>query len=324
MLFLTVLTQISCPPDQLKYLQMDLISRNRIRFAFIPNNICLENLIQSQYPISLKNIIYWPGITLHLNLGKLQISRGILPNYKRSMIIGGHSLQDDKQPNNTLELRRIKSDTSIETCPKLSVEILDTFFAMIQNVDFADLGKKSKLIYKNLFKAIQNDILPMKTVLLNEKYSYFLNPTMYARYYLNSADSRVPTRQSLVSDKLMVRLLETTNPEVQFQITSCSFVQNDEVDWTQDLFDYFDRLLTKRCPDALIEFNEMLRNSFVFECNLCKMMFDDGDNTIRDVTRHIRKEHCISPNWNCANCDMTMETLKLAENFWAHYCVKSV
>lgn len=299
---------------------MDLMSRNRIRFEFNPNPNPIEQ--PDRQPIALKHILNWPGIVFHLNLGKVRLSRSLLPNYKRSLIIGGHSLRDIPQPARRLELRRVKTPNSTNAGPELSIKMLDTFFAMVQSVDFAEFGKNTKFSMKNLFKSLQCDMRPMKTVLLNQKYSYFLNANQYARYYLNSAECRVPTRRSLASDELMVRLLETIHPEIHFQITECPFVQGgggEEV-WAQDLFEYFDRLHTKRCPDALAEFNEMLQNAFAFECTICQVQFNDGDNAIRDVSQHIRKEHSLSPNWNCAECDLMDSTFKLAENMWAHHC----
>lgn len=301
---------------------MDLINRNRIRFAFTPIHTPIENGDRTN--IHLKHILNWPGITLHLNLGRVKISRSVLPNYKRSLIIGGHSLSDIVQPITRLELRRVKTNLSAEQSAELSVEMLDTFFAMIQSVPCTSLFKKSENVLKNTFKTLQIDMLPMKTVLLNQKYSHFLYGSLYARYYLNSAESRVPTRQSMANDTLMVRLLETIHPEVQFQITECPFVQggndNEEEAWSQDLFEYFDLLIKKRCPKALAEFSVMFQNAFAFECTICDKQFNDGEKAIRDVTRHIRTEHSQSPNWNCASCDLTQSTLRLAENQWEHHC----
>lgn len=311
--------QISVAVEDLKYLQMDLIPRNRIRFAFNPNHMHIEN--PERPKLTLKHIMYWPGMTLHLNLGRVRLTHSVIPNFKRSLIIGGHTMRDvASQSKRSLHPHRVVTNKdSTDKSTELSVEMLNTFFTMIQSVDFGDVAKRTQ--FKPLFGTLEVNMRPMKTILLNQKYSCFLTENQYARYYLNSTDCRVPTRHSMASDQQMVRLLEIINPEAHFQITECPFVQNGDDDvWAQDLFNYFDRLLTKRCPKALAEFNEMLGKSMSFECTICQVEFNDGDHALRDSIRHVQKEHCSSPNWNCAECDMTYDTFKLAENKWRHHC----
>lgn len=316
------INQIVCPPDQLKCIQMDLVEPNHIRLNFSPiHRHAAENISCSQ-PIFIKHLLNWPGITLHLNMGKVRLTRSTVPNYTRALIVGGHTLRDAIGAPNHLDMRRIVTESMLPR-PELSIEMLNTFFTMTQSVELPSFTSNRKFPFKVLFKTIASELHPMRTILLNQQYTYFLNNTQYGHYYSNSADRRVPTRHRFASDAQMVRMLEIINPEVRIEITACPFVLGNDEDvdsWTQDTFDYFARLTSARCPEALIEFNEMLRNAFAFECTVCDVQFDDGNNAMRDVTRHIRKVHCASTDWNCAYCELTEDTLKLAENCWIHTC----
>lgn len=292
-----------------------------MKLFLLSGNVLMAE-VEDKYParpplpeISLKQLLNWPGLAVTLTLRDITYTRRLLPNYDRAIVFGTDHFVGLDQSENFTDTRHMSQTNSNKYGMLISKRVFDMYIGAISDILHAsDVSKVRIQEIQFIFNRIKSDLTQLSNLYLKTSFSQFCSKKKFMRII----DHKLPPESSKQRKFLDVHLREVTNPEIQFSVERCTFLNETGTLWEKDFIEYFDQLLVHRAPESLNAFKEMLKRCLVFECMLCNTSFD-GVLCIHAVKAHLSK-HFYERNWACLNCHESMSQFDLAEANWAHVC----
>lgn len=284
--------------------------------APMDHNVALRDI-----HFELKHLLYWPGISLSLNLPELEIKRKCVPNASQELVKLEH-FPDPAVLNDESLKRYYKNQTmqSVAQDPSKDIEIVHEMVILyleliLKVTQDSERNRQAEIVL--LLETIIQDLQKLKRSFLNINYSYFLNKFPYSRLITHTANPANDETEYL-------QLRETYNPEIVFKIKRCNKFEERKEDMESDFLQletYFINLLENKNERAQESFNSMLQKSVTAMCMPCgfKHHGTPGPTMVSIMEDHIKQ--CCAVPLKCLACNFVGSELELANMKWNHTCL---
>lgn len=280
----------------------------------------LSASVPSVYPappafpdLSLTQLLNWPGIRITINLDYVKFSREIRQNCERDLVFGNDALIGINMQENPTETRYIQKAPTTRTYPLVSKDVLDAYVsALSQAAPQYKIGPSKLPEIERAFRQMLDDIasVPFASIQTRIPHSRFLNKHKYFCIF-NAPNER--------SGKIEVRLRETINSEVIFEIEKCGFPIDTMDEWQDKVLKHLEDVLvlpSGRTQDIL---KERYKKCLVMKCEKCNETFE-GALLAVTLKNHIKQKHFADKEWTCAKCLRTWGQLDMLNMGWEHDC----
>lgn len=289
-----------------------------MRFTYRKGLLSAE--VPSVYPappafpdLNLTQLLNWPDIKIMINLEYLKFSREIKQNCERDLVFGDDILIGIDEQKNPKETRYIQKAPTTRTYPLVSKDVLDAYVStLMEAAPQYKVGPSKLPEIERAFRQMLNDIasVPFSSIQTRIPHSRFLNPHKYFCIF---------NAQTSGSGNFEVRLRETINPEVIFEIEKCVFLTDQMNDWQDTVLKHLEDVLVKpniRMQDTL---KERFKRCLVMKCEKCNETFE-GALLAVTLKNHIKQKHFVEKQWTCVKCLRTWDQFELLNMGWKHDC----
>lgn len=258
--------------------------------------------------LNVDQLMNWPGLTMTLTLRDVTFVRKVVANYSRDIVFGDDQYINVDKSENVTATRRISKTNSSKLGPVISKAMLDTYVAAFEDsLDLVDVSRPRIPEIKSILNKLKRDLKELPNLYLKTSYSFYPNKQKYMRIFDNEKAKNVPKTY----------LREVINPEVQFSIEKCTFLNESVATWEKELNDYFEKVFITRDKTQLNAIKDMSTKWVSFTC-MCNAQFS-GALCIYSLNAHLAK-HFYDKDWNCIQCNKSIGQFQLAQNGWTHKC----
>lgn len=218
----------------------------------------------------------------------------------------------DKQKNHT-ETRYIQKVQTSRVYPIASKDVLDAYVStLIEAVPRYKVGPTKLFEIESAFRKMLSDIasVPLPLIQTRIPHSRFLNQHKYFCIFDPSKGE---------SKQIEVRLRETINPEVIFEIEKCAFLTEHIDNWQEQVLRHLEEVVlppSSRVQDAL---KDRFKRCLVIKCEKCNEVFE-GALLAVTLKNHIKQKHFVEKEWTCAKCLRVWDQFELLNMEWKHDC----
>lgn len=288
-------------------------------YLFPQNTLAAEVLME--YPpappleeISFEQLLNWPGIGMVLSLRDITYTRRIVPHYEHSIVFGSNPHVNLDLTENVSKVRRYTTVTAQKIGPLVSKQVLETYISAIEaSLQLVDVSKSRSAEILTILKIIKQDIESLNSICAKTSYSKYLNQQKYMRVFDNNTEQSAKHSQVTKTS-----LRETINPEVLFEIERCTFLNDKQSTWENDLATFFEDLFIKKDQKAMNSLRDIFKKCISFMCLICNKTFD-GVLCIHAQKAHLAM-HFYNKDWFCVKCGQTCSQFDLTKDSWIHKC----
>lgn len=302
------------------YEQITVPKHQLYSMRFLYRKGCVSAEVPSVYPappafpeLSLTQLLNWPDIKISVNLEYLKFSREIKQNCERDLVFGNDIMIGiDAQKNNT-ETRYIQKAPTTRTYPMVSKDVLDAYVStLMEAAPQYKVGPSKLLEIEGAFRQMLTDTasVPFPMIQSRIPHSRFLNQQKYFSVFDSHKSG---------NNQIEVRLRETINPEVIFEIEKCGFLIDNINEWQDKMLRYLEEILVQpnsRMQDAL---KERFKRCLVIKCEKCNEVFE-GALLAVTLKNHIKQKHFVEKQWTCVKCLRRWDQFELLNMEWKHDC----
>lgn len=276
--------------------------------------------MESRSLFELKELLYWPGVGVKIELPGIAIQRCCESNRQQELIEEANTEipEDHLNLNKDVVFRyhstkAVKKVALLQKEVELSHDIIRTYLeAMIKCLSVTNYAKRHEI--ELVLNILLDDMNKISRSFVNVPYSYYLNDHKYYRVFTQDVE--------LSSNAKLINLREIFNPEIVFKITRCQFQELDNLDMSQ-MNSYFKAILVDKDPDAIEEFNAMLGKGYTLYCVKCEKNTQQMGQfkcakRIANMSQHIGP-YCVK-EFDCVKCGFHSDVLGLAKGLWSHFC----
>lgn len=280
------------------------VQLNRLFYKYPhPHTGSIFNIVDSNSRISmdtftLREIINWPNIQLHIFVPGFEFTRMNMSKSKFTLVnLKRYENIVARNKCTVLEMGRVFLKHAGSSTKKLKrIRFLKTFSDMCN----AFMKKIDNVEFKHIFKIIKEECLadlkmgPMEYDL--GRYKFYLNKHPYARYL--SAEPPSVEEMEVFETSYDLELQEVLTPILTFEITS-KFMNTAE--------------------SGKFNNNFNVNGWAKVECTLCDVSFLLFSQ-LTELIDHFKDFHAGELNWECTACKTSFPMVFLAEKRWYHKC----
>ncbi|XP_063708358.1 titin-like [Culicoides brevitarsis] len=268
--------------------------------------------------LTLKELLYWPGVGIKVELKGFTIQRHIVGNIRQEAVKQNctNNLWNHNQPNDQSIYRHYaskadKSLASLQENVDISLDYIRTIIEIMLVKCLPLCGKKLQKTFETIFDAILIDLdhKDFKRFFQNTPYSYFLNKYKYFRIFEHDVE--------LSSDAVLLVEREFFNPEVVFSVPKCDFQELKPSNYTEYI-EYFKSICVSKNEEDVADFQISLNNGFSLYCVECGVQFKSA-NKIREMSEHLKSYR--SKKLNCVKCEFSADMREIIKGEWVHECL---
>lgn len=270
--------------------------------------------------LNLTQLLNWPDIKIMINLESLKFSREIKQNCERDLVFGDDIMIGINAQKNHTGTRYIQKAPTTRTYPLVSKDVLDAYVStLIEAAPQYKVGPSKLPEIERAFRQMLDDFasVPHSSIQTRIPHSRFLNGHKYFCIFNASASERSSSGGG--SGHFEVRLRETINPEVIFEIEKCVFLTDQMDDWQDEVLKHLEDVLVKPSSRTQDTLKERFKKCLVMKCEKCNETFE-GALLAVTLKNHIKQKHFVEKQWTCAKCLRTWDQFELLNMEWGHDC----
>lgn len=264
----------------------------------------------------LEQLINWPGVAITLTLRDITYTRKTVANYGRDIVFGtDNSINMDTIENNC-GTRQISQTSSSRSGPQISKLIFDQYIGAFEDCfELIDVSRSRITEMEAVINKMKDDLKVLPNLVSKTTFSRFPNKYKYVRLF--NHEKSMATNKTRKMPNVFIR--ETINPEIQFAVEKCTFLNETFSVWENDFRKYFEMVFTVRDRTTLAAIKEVAKRCISMTCLLCNSQFS-GVLCVYALKAHLAK-HFHNEDWSCTNCHTTFSQFDLIQTDWVHECI---
>lgn len=265
--------------------------------------------------LDLVQLLNWPDIRLTIQLDYLEFTRIIYQNCDRELVFGDDVMVNLQATKNPTVTRYVEKVRTTKTYSMVSKDLFAVYLtSLMEAAPNYEVGPSKLPEIEQAFRKVIDDVnsVPNTSIQTKVTHSRFLNDQKYFCIFDGDGNAN--------SDGLMrVRLRETINPEVNFDLVRCTFTSDKTAMWQSKLHQDLEDILIKRSSEMKSTLRDRFKKCLVLKCEICNESFE-GPLWVVKLKDHIRQKHFVPRHWNCVKCLRQWNQFELLQMGWKHNC----
>lgn len=276
----------------------------------------LQFRFPSSYPppihlpdIKFEQLLYWPGVSLLINVEHVQVEHKLHPNIQRQIVFDADPLIQLPTEANSSETKHILNNVPVEKRSLFSKQALcDYMPALLAAGSIYDIPASRLNELKAAFNVIKTDLvsMPFEEIELKSIHTMFSNKHRYVRWFPTDPTDSEPTT-----------MREIINPEVNFSFQKCTFTTC--ASWTSEMDQYLEEMFVTRSKKFSNTLRDRLKKCITLRCDYCYSTYD-GPLASFSLTAHMKEKHYFAKDWTCISCRQSWPHIELLSMKWQHDC----